>query len=64
MTDEQFDGSWDAERRTKREAWAAMTPTELLAWLEEALDLALATGALASDRRRRQRKADELARGL
>lgn len=58
---EQWDGSWETDRRTKREAWAAMTPAERLAWLEEALDLAQRTGALAADRRRRQQAADRMA---
>lgn len=61
---DQWDGGWDADRRTKREAWSSMTPAERLAWLEEALDLAYRTGALAEDRRRRQHAADQLAQQL
>ncbi len=61
---EQWDGGWDADRRTKRAAWSAMTPAERLAWLEEALDLAHRAGALAEDRRRRQQAADHLAQQL
>lgn len=37
---------------------ASTTPAQRLAWLEECLTLAVASGALASDRRRRQEWAD------
>ena len=60
-TTDPWDGGWETDRRTKRAAWAAMTPTERLAWLEEALDLARRTGALAEERRRRQQEADRVA---
>lgn len=60
-TTEPWDGGWDADRRTKRAAWAAMSATQRLAWLEEALDLAHRTGALSADRRRRQQAADRMA---
>lgn len=39
-------------------ARAATTPGERLAWLEEAQALALASGAIARDRARRQREAN------
>ena len=35
-----------------------LTATQRIEWLEESLDLALATGALAADRARRQAVAD------
>lgn len=60
---EQWDGGWDADRRTKRAAWAAMSAAERLASLEEALDLAHRTGVLAQDRRRQQ-AADRMAEQL
>ena len=37
---------------------ARMTPAQRIEWLEESLDLALATGALDADRARRQAAAD------
>ena len=61
---EQWDGGWSADRRTKRQAWAAMTAAQRLAWLEEALDLAHHAGALTEDRRRRQQAADDMAEQL
>lgn len=39
-------------------ARAATTPAQRLAWLEESLALAAASGALGRDRARRQRQAD------
>lgn len=38
-------------------ARSALTAAQRLEWLSESLDLALATGALALDRERRQREA-------
>ncbi|WP_298885144.1 hypothetical protein [uncultured Serinicoccus sp.] len=48
-----------SDARSAIEARAATTPAQRLAWLEESLQLALASGALARDRARRQRQADD-----
>ena len=50
---EAWTGSWQTDATAKRRAWAATTPAERLAWLEDALDFALAVGALQQERRRR-----------
>lgn len=52
--DATFDG---AERRLRR-AVAAATAQRRMDWLEEALELALASGALADDRRLRQERCE------
>jgi hypothetical protein len=39
-------GSWEQNRERKRVLGADATPAERLAWLEEALRLALAAGSL------------------
>ena len=46
-------GDHEAVAVAQRQAWAQTTPGERLAWLEESLEFALASGALARDRARR-----------
>jgi hypothetical protein len=41
-----LDAGWDATRRFQMERALTATPAERLAWLEEAIALAHATGAL------------------
>jgi hypothetical protein len=41
-----WEAGWESSRRAQLEAQAAATPAQRLAWLEEALRLALAAGAL------------------
>jgi hypothetical protein len=53
-----LDWSGTSDGAAALRARAAMTVEQRLAWLEEVLDLALATGALAADRARRQAAAD------
>ena len=55
-------GTSDGPVATRARA-AGSTPGQRLAWLEESLLLAQASGALAQDRARRQRKADTWAAG-
>ena len=38
--------AWDAHREAELEGWLKATPAERLAWLEDAIRLAHATGAL------------------
>lgn len=49
----QWSAGWVAQQRAQRRAWAATTPDERLRWLEEALELALVSGALQRERARR-----------
>ncbi|MFK5634018.1 MULTISPECIES: hypothetical protein [unclassified Ornithinimicrobium] len=51
-----------SDARAVIRARAATTPGQRLAWLEESLLLALASGALARDRAQRQSAADAWAR--
>lgn len=56
---------WDAAtyegaRRGLRREVAALTPDQRLRWLDEALSMALASGALERTRRRRQQECDLL----
>jgi hypothetical protein len=37
---------WDAHRRSQLRLWAAATPAQPLAWLEEMIAMAYRTGAL------------------
>jgi hypothetical protein len=43
---DRWDAGWEESRRAQLEAIARATPAQRLAWLEEALRLALASGAL------------------
>ena len=45
--------SWESVERAQLETMLAATPAERLAWLEEAMRLAHASGALAAARRER-----------
>lgn len=64
MTDEPTDPLGDLDWRGTSDgpaavrARAALTVEQRVAWLDEALDLAAATGALAAERARRQAEAD------
>jgi len=42
-----WDATWKGARRQLRESTSAATPAQRLAWLEEALELAYRSGALA-----------------
>ncbi|WP_370323889.1 hypothetical protein [Euzebya sp.] len=48
---------WAYDIDVKSRAWARRTPTERWEWLLGTIDLAVATGALAEDRRRRSEDA-------
>ena len=48
--------TWEASRKEQLRRWRHATPAERLAWLEEALEIAARSGALA---RERARRADE-----
>ena len=50
--DERWVASWDAVRQAQLEAGVAATPEQRLDWLEEAMRLAQASGALAARRGR------------
>ena len=50
--DEPWVASWDAVRQAQLEAGLAATAEQRLDWLEEAMRLAEASGALAARRRR------------
>jgi len=57
------DNSWDAAtfdgaRRAQMAAIAQTTPTQRMEWLEQALNLALLSGAVERDRTRRQMDID------
>lgn len=60
MTDspDTLDWSGTSDGAAAELARAALTLEERLAWLDEAIELAAATGALAVDRARRQAEAD------
>lgn len=45
-TTASWDGGWEATRRHQSRLWAQATPAARLAWLEEAIRLAHAAGAL------------------
>lgn len=49
----EWDASWEGTERAQLETMLAATPAERLAWLEEAMRLAHASGALAAARRER-----------
>lgn len=53
VAEESWDGGWAADRARKRRAWASLSATELLEWLEGALSMASEVGALERDRARR-----------
>ena len=50
---ERWDATWADVERAQIETMLAATPAERLAWLEEAMRLAHASGALAAARRKR-----------
>ena len=50
--DERWVASWDAVRQAQLEAGLAATAEQRLDWLEEAMRLAQASGALAARRER------------
>lgn len=50
---ERWDAAWADVERAQLETMLAATPAERLAWLEEAMRLAHASGALAAARRER-----------
>ena len=49
----EWDASWEGVERAQLETMLAATPAERLAWLEEAMRLAHASGALEAARRER-----------
>lgn len=49
MADEDW-GSWDSNRERRYLAGLNVTPDERLAWVEEMLELALASGAIPKPR--------------
>ena len=51
---ERWDASWEDVERAQLETMLAATPAQRLAWLEEAMRLAHASGALAAARRERE----------
>jgi len=60
MTDPlgSLDWSGTSDGPAAMRARASLTVEQRVAWLDEAFDLAVATGALAADRARRQAEAD------
>ncbi len=46
MADGGWEADWETSRRAQLDAQMAATPAQRLAWLEDALRLALAAGAL------------------
>jgi hypothetical protein len=52
--DDGWAAGWDETRERQVLAWASATPDQRVAWLEDAIRLAWATGALP-----RRRSADE-----
>ena len=58
-----LDWSGTSDGPAAAHARAAVTVGQRLAWLDEAIELAAATGALAADRARRQAEADAWGRG-
>lgn len=61
MSTTEADDLWrgTSDTRSAIRARAATTPAQRLAWLEESLLLAQASGAVARDRARRQSQAEE-----
>ncbi|HVF21025.1 MAG TPA: hypothetical protein VNA14_12410 [Mycobacteriales bacterium] len=53
-------GTFDGARRAQARDIAALTPQQRLEWLDTALDLALASGALDRVRAERARQAEAL----
>ena len=53
---DQWNASWEDVERAQLETMLAATPAQRLAWLEEAMRLAHASGALATARRERAPK--------
>ena len=49
---ERWDATWADVERAQLETMLAATPAQRLAWLEEAMRLAQASGALAAARRK------------
>lgn len=45
----RWDATWEGVRRQRLESTVAATPAQRLAWLEEALELAYRSGALARE---------------
>lgn len=60
MTDEWAVGTFDGLERVRARELAGLTPQQRLAWLEEAQELAHASGALARSREAKQREIDVL----
>lgn len=56
---DRWDVSWEDVERAQLETMLAATPTERLAWIEEAMRLAHASGALAAARRAPATSGDE-----
>ena len=56
-------GDHEGVAAAQRQAWAQTTAGERLAWLEQALEFALASGALARDRARRAEAARRFGTG-
>ena len=57
-------GTFEGVRRDQARRAAAATPAQRIAWLEEMLQLALASGALQRERRLKQREIDKAWYGL
>ena len=55
---EDLDWSGTSDGPAASRSRSRLTPAQRIEWLEESLDLALATGALDADRARRQAVAD------
>lgn len=53
-------GTYDGAERVLRREVAALTPDQRMQWLDDALRLALASGALQRARQLRQLRCDEL----
>ena len=53
---ERWDVTWEDVERAQLETILAATPAQRLAWLEEAMRIAHASGALAAARRERAPK--------
>jgi len=46
MTDDEWQADWETSRRAQLDSQMAATPAQRLAWLEDALRIAFAAGAL------------------
>lgn len=57
MAEEEWAVSWDAHRRAQLRDVATLSIAERLAWLQEALELARSSGALALSCETRDREA-------